>query len=59
MSLETLTMSIWLPSRICFWLVRACRSQGEALVELSSWMAHRAREVQVRNTTKNQLLGST
>jgi transposase len=29
----------------------------EALVELSAWVAHRARRVQVRTATKNQLLG--
>lgn len=30
---------------------------GEALVELAAWVAHRARRVQVRTATKNQLLG--
>jgi transposase len=30
---------------------------GEALVELSAWVAHRSRRVQVRTATKNQLLG--
>jgi len=30
---------------------------GAALVELTAWMAHRARRVQVRTATKNQLLG--
>ena len=30
---------------------------GAALVELAAWVAHRARRVQVRTATKNQLLG--
>ena len=30
---------------------------GEALVELTAWVAHRSRRVQVRTATKNQLLG--
>jgi transposase len=30
---------------------------GVALVELTAWVAHRARRVQVRSATKNQLLG--
>jgi transposase len=30
---------------------------GQALVELAAWVAHRARRVQVRTATKNQLLG--